>query len=151
MIDGYIFMAKDRGRKRFSSRTRTSHATVRILVDEIGPYYTGVIVHDHPEHEEVVNELKHRQELRVVSRAKESQAVPTQQVVVDVRLKTTSTRRISTDARFVRRVRQKGNAPKTPADIVFDDDIKDTVLFHTVDNDIIIFGSCEMVKNASAV
>ena len=151
VIDGYIFMAKDRGRKRFSCRTRTCHATVRILVDEIGPYYTGVIVHDHPEHEEVVNELKHRQELRVASRAKESQAVPTQQVVVDVRLKTTSTRRISTDARFVRRVRQKGNAPKTPADIVFDDDIKDTVLFHTVDNDIIIFGSCEMVKNASAV
>ena len=40
---------------------------------------------------------------------------------------------------------------KTPADIVFDDVIKDTVLFHTANNDIIIFGSSEMVKNASAV
>ena len=112
VIDGYIFIAKDRGRKRFSCRTRTCHASVRILVDEIGPYYTGVPVHDHPAHAEVVNELKHRQELRVASRAKESQAVPTQQVVVDVRLKTASTRRISTDARFVRRVRQNGHAPK---------------------------------------
>ena len=85
-----------------------------------------------------------------MTRAKESRVIPMQRLVIDVRLKTASTRRISTDARFVRRVRQIGNAPKTPADIVFDDDIKDTVLFHTDNNDIIIFGSGEMVKNATA-
>ena len=127
VIGGYIFMAKDKERTRFSCRTKKCHASVRILVDDIGPYYTGVPVHDHPAHDEVVRLMEHKQELRVASRAKEARTVPTQQVVIDVRLKTASTRRISTDARFVRRVRPIGNAPKTPADIVFDDDVKDTV------------------------
>ena len=105
---------------------------------------------NHTAHDEVVRVLKYMQEHRVASRAKESQSVPTQQVVMDARLKTTSTRRISTDSRFVRRVCQNGHAPKTPAEIVFDDDVKDTVLFHTDDNSIIIIGSVEMVKNATA-
>ena len=150
MIDGYVFVAKDKARKRFSCRTKACHASVTIHVDEVGPYCTSVPVHDHPAHDEVVSAMKYRQELRVASRAKESQSVPTQQVVMDARLKTPSTRRISTDSRFVRRVRQNGHAPKTPAEIVFDDDVKDTVLFHTDDNSIIIFGSVEMVKNATA-
>ena len=84
-----------------------------ILVDENGPYYTGVPAHDHPAHDEVVRMMRHRQELRVASRVKASNAVPTQQVVMDVRLKTATTRMISTDARFVRRVRQSGNVHKT--------------------------------------
>lgn len=47
-------------------------------------------------------------------------------------------------------MRQNGDVPKTPADIVFDDSVKDTVLFNT-DNNVIIFGTREMVKNATAV
>ena len=151
VIDGYIFIVKDKDRKRFGCRTRTCHASVKILVDDIGPYCTGVPVHDHPAHDEVVSVMKHRQELRFASRAKETKAIPTQQVVIDVRIKTASTRRISTDARFVRRMRQNGDVPKTPADIVFDDSVKDTVLFNTDNDDVIIFGTREMVKNATAV
>ena len=37
VIDGYIFMAKDKDRTRFSCRTKKCHASVRILVDDIGP------------------------------------------------------------------------------------------------------------------
>ena len=112
VIDGYVFVAKDKARKRFSCRTKTCHASVTVHVDEVGPYCTSVPVHDHPAHDEVVSAMKYRQELRVASRAKESQSVPTQQVAMDARLKTTSTRRIGMDSRFVRRVRQNGHAQK---------------------------------------
>ena len=147
---GYIFLPKDKERRRFRCRTRRCHATVTLMTDADGPYYTNVVTHDHPTHDEVVKEMRHKQELRLAAKARSSQHTPTQQVAIDVRLKTKTSRRLSTDARFIRRRRQNGHPPKTPSETVFDDNTKAVVLFHTDDKSIIIFGSAEMVRNATA-
>ena len=149
VAEGCIFMANEKCGSDSAAGPERARCRSGLLSTKTGRI-TSVPVHDHMAHDEVVRMMRRRQDLRVASRVKASNAVPTQQVLMDVRLKTATTRWISTDALFVRRVRQSGNAPKTPADIVFDDSIKDTVLFHTDNNDIIL-GSGEMIEKATAV
>ena len=116
VIGGYIFLPKDKERRRFQCRTRKCHASVTLMSDADGPYYTNVMTHNHPTHDEVVREMRHKQELRLAAKARSSQHTPTQQVAIDVRLKTKTSRRLSTDARFTAAVARTDIPQKRPRD-----------------------------------
>ena len=77
--------------------------------------------------------------------------VTTRSVVIEANRCCPTRRRLSSDLRFVRRLRKGKSAPKTAADIVFGEELSSFVLFTTPENDIIIFGDPDMVRCASTV
>ena len=149
-ISNYQFECKNKERTRFACRTRTCHVTLTWHNDSDGGYYICSKQHNHPPHDEAIKQITHRDNLRRLSQSTCCRLLTTRNVVTNVRLATVTSRRLSTDLRFVRRVRQNKCSPKTPTDISFDDATMDAVLFHTADNSVIVFGSSQMVGNASA-
>ena len=149
-ISNYLFECKNKERTRVACRTRSCHVTLTLHNDSDGGYCICGKQHTHPPHDEAIKQITHRNNLRRLSQSTCCRLLTTRNIVTNVRLATVTSRRLSTDLRFVRRVRQNKCSPKTPTDISFDDTTMDTVLFHTADNSVIVFGSSEMVGNASA-
>ena len=62
-----------------------------------------------------------------------------------------TSRRLSSDSRFVRQLRRGHSAPKTASDIVFDGELAHFVLFHSKENNIVMFGDLDIVHCAASV
>ena len=114
---GLHLLAEGQGKTAVPMQNKEVSREVTLMTDADGSYYTNVVIHDHPTHDDVVKAMRRRQELRLAAKARSSQHTPTQQVAIDVRLKTKTSRRLSTDTRFIRRIRQNGHPPKTPREI----------------------------------
>ena len=150
VVDGYVFVCKDKERRRFRCKTSTCRATLVLKQDDRGVFYDRTPHHTHPPHDALLATLEHRNEMRRIARTKQPE-VSTRSIVMEVRATCPTTRRLSSDSRFVRRLRGVTSIPKTASDIVFNDGISNFVLFHTQENDIIIFGDLDMVRCASSV
>ena len=62
-----------------------------------------------------------------------------------------TSRRPSSDSRFLRRLHRRPSAPKTASDIVFDGELAPFMLFHSQENNIVIFGDPDIVHCAASV
>ena len=72
IVDDYIFICKDKDRRRFQCRTRWCLSSIIVSEDEAGTYYIGSPLHDHPPHSEIIAKMKRRNELREQARSKDS-------------------------------------------------------------------------------
>ena len=61
VVSGYVFVCKDKARKRFSCRTRSCRTTLTLKRDENGVYIDETQVHTHPPHETIITSLKHKE------------------------------------------------------------------------------------------
>ena len=98
----------------------------------------------------MLSSLEHRNEMRRIAGTKQHDAT-TRSIVMEARMSHQTTRRLSTDSRFIRRLRRGPAALKTASDIVFDGELSRFVLFHSQENSIVIFGDPDMVRCASSV
>ena len=144
-------MCKDKERKRFRCRTRSCGASITIFEDEEGPYYTQFPSHDHPPHDNVVEQMNHQNTLKRRAQSKASRNLQTIQVAMEARQELPSSRRLSTDLRFIRRMRHGRFVPKTAKDINIDDVSPDGLIFRSRDNEIIVFGANDLVVAATSV
>ena len=93
VVNDYIFVCKDKDRRRFQCRTRGCLSSINVSEDENGPYYIGSPLHDHPPHSEIIAKMKRRNELRVQARSKENRRLSTRQIAVEFRHDHAPTRR----------------------------------------------------------
>ena len=150
VVDGYVFVSKDKERRRFCCKTKGCRATLVLKRDVHGVFYERRPQHGHPPHDVMLSSLEHRDEMRRIAGTKQPDAT-TRSIVMEARTSHQTTRRLSTDSRFIRRLRRGPAAPKTASDIVFDGDLSRFVLFHSQENKIVIFGDPDMVHCASSV
>ena len=150
LVDGYIFVCKDSERRRFRCKTKGCCATLILKRDDCGVFYEGAPRHEHPPHDVALASLEHRNAMRRAAGTKHEDAT-TRSVVMEANRCCPTRRRLSSDLRFVRRLRKGKSAPKTAADIVFGEELSRFVLFATPENDIIVFGDPDMVRCASTV
>ena len=149
LVDGYIFVCKDSERRRFRCKTKGCCATLILKRDDCGVFYEGTPRHEHPPHDVALASLEHRNAMRRAAGTKREDAT-TRSVVMEAN-RCCSTRRLSSDLRFVRRLRKGQSAPKKASDIVFSEELSRFVLFNTPENDIIVFGDPGMLRCASSV
>ena len=150
VVNDYIFICKDRDRKRFRCRTIGCPASITVFRDENGQYYTGAPLHDHPPHTEIIAKMNRRNALRVRARSKDNLRLSTRQIAVEFGHEHAPARRLSSDLRFIRRNCLCGAVPKTYKDIVIDAVAAESIVFKTDDNGIIVFGTDELIVAASA-
>ena len=150
LVDGYIFVCKDNARRRFRCKTKGCCATLILKHDDCGVFYEGTPRHEHPPHDVALASLEHRNAMRRAAETKHEDAT-TRSVVMEANRCCPTRKRLSSDLRFVRRLRKGQSAPKTASDIVFGEELSRFVLFNTPENDIIIFGDPDMVRCASSV
>ena len=120
-IANYLFVCKDKERTRFACRTASCRATLIRRADLDDVYYIRVRQHNHPPHDEAVKHITPKNNLRHLSQSKRCHTLTTRSLASSARLETDTSRRLSTDLRFVRRVRQNKCCPMVPEDILFDD------------------------------
>ena len=149
VVNGYLFVAKDRGRLRFRCKTRSCKATLLLRSDASGTYYKGAALHNHLPHDELIKEMKHKNAMKTLAKSVENIDVATRTVASNVREPNVTALRLSSDLRFIRRARQGHRTPKVPTDIVFDDESSAFLLYKTSSNDVIVFGDVSMVANAT--
>lgn len=150
VVEGYVFSCKDKARRQFRCKTVGCRASLIMNHDGRGLFYEGRLQHGHPPHDVVLASLEHLNAMRQIARTKQPDAT-TRSIVIEACTTRPTTRRLSTDARFVRRLRRGHSAPKTASDIVFDEDLSRFVLFHSQENEMIIFGDRDMVHCAASV
>ena len=90
------------------------------------------------------NKLK----LRVIS--KSNSRPQTLEIALEHRQEFPTSRRLSTDLRFIRRIRQGHVVPKSCKDTILDDAQKRDLMFQSSDNEIMIFGSRELPIHATS-
>ena len=149
-VANYLFVCKEKEGTWFACRTASCRATLIRHDDLGGVHYVLVRQHNHPPRDEAIKHITHKNNLRHLSQSKHGRLLTTRCLASSARLETDTTRRLRTDMRFVRRVRQNKCWPRVPGDIVFDDATMSSVLFHTEDNGVIVFGESQMVGNASS-
>ena len=76
--------------------------------------------------------------------------IQTLEIALEHRREFPTSRRLSTDLRFIRRVRQGNVVPKSFKDIDLDDLPEDIVMFRTHDSAVIVFGSNELLISATS-
>ena len=113
-VANYLFVCKDKERTRFACRTKSCRATLIRHDDLGGVHYVLVRQHNHPPHDEAIKHITHRNNLRHLSHSKRCQTLTTRSLASSARLETDTSRRLSTDLRFVRRVRQNKCCPMVP-------------------------------------
>ena len=150
VINGYIFTPKDKERKRFKCRTKCCPASIIVREDQTGPYYIQRQSHNHPPHDVIIRRMEEQNELKQDVLAKGTSRVPTLEIALEHRQKYPTSRRLSTDLRFIRRVRQGNVVPKSCNDINPDDLPKDDIIFRSPDNTIMVFGSSELLISATS-
>ena len=74
----------------------------------------------------------------------------TLEIALERRQEFPTSRRLSTDLRFIRRIRQGHVVPKSCKDIILDDAQKRDLMFQSSDNEIKIFGSGELLIHATS-
>ena len=151
VVDNYLFVAKDKERRRHRCKTRTCNATILLHTGTGGTYYEQLPLHIHPPHDELIKDMEHKNSMKTLARAAGNRSVATRTIASGVRENDASTRRLSSDLRFIRRARQGNRAPMSPMDITFDDESARFVLYKSVNNDVIIFGDVAMIENATHV
>ena len=151
VIDGYVFVCKDKARKRFTCRTRSCRTTLTLKQDENGVYTDETIVHTHPPHETIIASLKHKNEMREAAKNHRTSLATTRSIATRVREENLAVRRLSTDLRFIRRFRQGNACPKTASEIILNEETTPFVLYHSQANEVVIFGDGEMVHAAASV
>ena len=151
VVSGYVFVCKDKARKRFSCRTTNCRARLTLKSDGNGIYTDDTPVHTHPPHETTIASLQHKNKMREAAREHRTSLVTTRSIATSVRENDLTVRRLSTDLRFIRRFRQGNISPKTASEIIFNEQIVPFVLFHSQANEIIIFGDIDIVHAAASV
>ena len=94
---------------------KSCRATLIRRADLCGVHYVLVRQHNHPPHDEAIKHITHRNNLRSLSQSKRCHLLTTRSLASSARLETDTSRRLSTDLRFVRRVRQNKCCPRVPA------------------------------------
>ena len=74
--------------------------------DQTGPYNTQRQSHNHPPHDVIIRPVEEQNELKRDVLAKGASRVPTLEIALEHRQKRPTSRRLNTDLRFIRRVRQ---------------------------------------------
>ena len=88
VIDGYVFVCKDKARKRFTCRTRSCRTTLTLKQDENGVYTDETLVHAHPPHETIIASLKHKHEMRETAMNHWTSLATTRSIATRVQKKT---------------------------------------------------------------
>ena len=116
VVDNYLFVAKDKERRRHRCKTRTCNATILLHTGTGGTYYEQLPLHNHPPHDELIKDMEHKNSMKTLARAAGNRSVATRTIASGVRENDASTRRLSSDLRFIRRARQWNRAPTSPMD-----------------------------------
>ena len=145
IVAGYIFVCKDEEMKQFHCKTNGCGATLILKRDDGCVFNEGTLRHEHPPHDVALASLAHKNAMRRAARTKHEDAT-TRSVLMEANRHCPVRRRLSSDVRFVRRLRRGSQAPKKASDIVFSGELTRFVLFNTRENDIIVFFDPEMVQ-----
>ena len=81
-------------------------------------YYEGTPLHNHPPHDELIKEMKHKNSMKSLAKSVENMDVTTRTIASSVRETFETARPLSSDLRFIRRAHQGNRTPKEPIDIV---------------------------------
>ena len=106
VVNGFLFVAKDRGRLRFRCKTWSCKATLMLRSDADGTYYEGAPLHNHPPHDELIKEMKHKNTMKTLAKSVEKMVVATRTIASNVREPNVTACRLSSDLRFICRARQ---------------------------------------------
>ena len=150
VINGYIFFPKDKERKRFKCRTKNCRASITVREDADGQYYTPKPTHNHPPHDVFIRHMENHNKLKQRVISKSNSRPQTLEIALEHRQEFPTSRRLSTDLRFIRRIRQGNVVPKSFKDIDPDDLKKDTMIFRSHDNAVMVFGSSELLTAATS-
>ena len=150
VVDGYIFVCKDNERRRFRCKTNGCGATFILKRDDGGVFYEGTLHHEHHPHDVALVSLEHRNAMRRAAETKHEDET-TRSVVMEANRQCPARRRLSSDLRFIRRLRRGREALKKASDIVFGEDLSRFVLFNTQEHEIVVFGDPDMARCASSV
>ena len=150
VINGYILFPKDEERKRFKCCTKNCRASITIREDGHGQYYTPKPTHNHTPHDVFVRHMENRNQLKQRVISKSNRRSPTLEIALEHRQEFPTSWRLSTDLRFIRRIRQGHVVPKSCKDIILDDAKKRDLMFQSSDNEIMIFGSGELLIHATS-
>ena len=150
IINGYVFTPKDKERRRFKCRTKCCNASIVVHEDHIGLYYIQRQSHNHPPHDGIISRMDEQNKLKQHVLAKGKSRLQTLEIALEHRQEFPTSRRLSTDLRFIRRIRQGNVVPKSFKDIDPDDLKKDTMIFRSHDNAVMVFGSSELLTAATS-
>lgn len=150
VINGYVFTPKDKERRRFKCRTKCCNASIVVHEDHIGLYYIQRQSHNHPPHDGIISRMDEQNKLKQHVLAKGKSRLQTLEIALEHRQEFPTSRRLSTDLRFIRRIRQGNVVPKSFKDIDPDDLKKDTMIFRSHDNAVMVFGSSELLTAATS-
>ena len=130
-------------------RTKNCRASITVREDADGQYYTPKPTHNHPPHDVFIRHMENHNKLKQRVISKSNSRPQTLEIALEHRQEFPTSRRLSTDLRFIRRIRQGHVVPKSCKDIILDDSQKRDLMFQSSDNEIMIFGSGELLIHAT--
>ena len=117
VVDGYLFVAKDKERLRYRCKIRSCKATILLHSDMTGTYYDGTPLLNHPPHEVPIKEMNLKNSMKTLATSAEKMVVTTRAIASKAIENNKTARRFSSDLQFIRRARQGNRTPRVPTEL----------------------------------